>query len=57
MKRPPVHRLVVLLLTVVLAIGGVVVRLAVLQVRESGTYAELGSTQRVHTEPLPSLRV
>ncbi|TMM21104.1 MAG: penicillin-binding protein 2 [Actinobacteria bacterium] len=56
MKRPPVHRLVVLLLTVVLAIGGVVVRLAVLQVRESGTYAELGSTQRVHTEPLPSLR-
>ena len=56
MKRPPVHRLVVLLVAVVLAIGGIVVRLAVLQVRESGTYAELGSTQRVHTEPLPALR-
>jgi cell division protein FtsI (penicillin-binding protein 3) len=55
-KRPPVHRLVVLLVAVVLAIGGIVVRLAVLQVRESGTYAELGSTQRVHTEPLPALR-
>src|SRR6266513_2232188 len=54
--RPPVHRLVVLLVAVVLAIGGIVVRLAVLQVRESGTYAELGSTQRVHTEPLPALR-
>ena len=56
MKRPPVHRLVVLLVAVVLAIGGIVIRLAVLQVRESGTYAELGSTQRVHTEPLPALR-
>ena len=56
MKRPPVHRLVVLLVAVVLAIGGIVVRLAMLQVRESGTYAELGSTQRVHTEPLPALR-
>jgi cell division protein FtsI (penicillin-binding protein 3) len=55
-KRPPVHRLVVLLVAVVFAIGGIVVRLAVLQVRESGTYAELGSTQRVHTEPLPALR-
>jgi cell division protein FtsI (penicillin-binding protein 3) len=55
-KRPPVHRLIVLLVAVVFAIGGIVVRLAVLQVRESGTYAELGSTQRVHTEPLPALR-
>jgi cell division protein FtsI (penicillin-binding protein 3) len=55
-KRPPVHRLVVLLVAVVFAIGGIVVRLAVVQVRESGTYAELGSTQRVHTEPLPALR-
>jgi cell division protein FtsI (penicillin-binding protein 3) len=39
-----------------LAMAGIVIRLAVLQVRESGTYAELGSTQRVHTEPLPALR-
>src|SRR2546429_273404 len=55
-QRPPVHRLVALLVAVVLAIGGIVLRLAVLQLRESGTYAELGSTQRVHTEPLPALR-
>ena len=39
-----------------LAMAGIVIRLAVLQVRESGTYAELGSTQRVHTEPLPAVR-
>jgi cell division protein FtsI (penicillin-binding protein 3) len=45
-----------LLVAVVFAIGGIVIRLAVLQVRESGAYTELGSTQRVHTEPLPALR-
>ena len=56
MKRPPVHRLVVVLVAVMLAIGGIVIRLAVLQVRESGTYAELGSTQRVHNEALPAIR-
>jgi cell division protein FtsI (penicillin-binding protein 3) len=54
--RPPVHRLVALLVVVVLAMAGIVVRLAVLQVRESGTYAELGSTQRVRTEPLAAVR-
>jgi cell division protein FtsI (penicillin-binding protein 3) len=54
--RPPVHRLVALLVVVVLAMAGIVVRLAVLQVRESGAYAELGSTQRVRTEPLPAVR-
>jgi len=55
-KRPPVQRLVALLVAVMLAMAGIVIRLAVLQVRESGTYAELGSTQRVHTEPLPAVR-
>jgi cell division protein FtsI (penicillin-binding protein 3) len=54
--RPPVHRLIALLVVVVLAMAGIVVRLAVLQVRESGTYAELGSTQRVRTEPLAAVR-
>jgi len=55
-RRPPVHRLVALLVAVVLAMVGIVVRLAFLQVRESGTYAELGSTQRVRTEPLAAVR-
>jgi cell division protein FtsI (penicillin-binding protein 3) len=54
--RPPVRRLVALLAVAMLAMVGIVVRLAVLQVRESGTYAELGSTQRVRTEPLPAVR-
>jgi len=54
--RPPVHRLIAVLVAAMLAMAGIVVRLAVLQVRESGTYAELGSTQRVHTEPLPAVR-
>jgi cell division protein FtsI (penicillin-binding protein 3) len=51
-----VHRLIALLVVVMMAMLGIVVRLAVLQVRESGTYALLGTTQRVHTEPLPAVR-
>jgi cell division protein FtsI (penicillin-binding protein 3) len=54
--RPPVHRLIAVLVAAMLAMVGIVVRLAFLQVRESGTYAELGSTQRDHTEPLPAVR-
>jgi cell division protein FtsI (penicillin-binding protein 3) len=54
--RPPVHRLIAALVAAMLAMVGIVVRLAFLQVRESGTYAELGSTQRDHTEPLPAVR-
>ena len=56
MTRPPVQRLIALLVVAIVAMGGIVVRLALLQVRESGTYAELGSTQRVRTEPLPAVR-
>jgi cell division protein FtsI (penicillin-binding protein 3) len=54
--RPPVHRLIAALVAAMLAMVGIVVRLAFLQVRESGAYAELGSTQRDHTEPLPAVR-
>ena len=45
--RPPAGRLVALLIGMALALGGIVVRLAVLQVRESGTYEALGVEQRV----------
>jgi cell division protein FtsI (penicillin-binding protein 3) len=40
----------------VLALGGIVVRLGVLQVRESGTYEALGVEQRVRTELLSAQR-
>src|SRR4029453_3123098 len=55
-KRPPVHRLIAVLVVAMFAMAGIVVRLAFLQVRESGTYAALGSTQRVRTEALPVVR-
>ena len=45
-----------MLVVAALAMAGIVVRLAVLQVRESGAYAELGSTQRARTEALPAVR-
>jgi cell division protein FtsI (penicillin-binding protein 3) len=40
----------------VLALGGIVVRLGVLQVRESGSYEALGVEQRVRTERLSATR-
>jgi cell division protein FtsI (penicillin-binding protein 3) len=54
--RPPAGRLVALLVGMVLALGGIVVRLGVLQVRESGTYEALGVEQRVRTEQLSATR-
>jgi cell division protein FtsI (penicillin-binding protein 3) len=54
--RPPVTRLVAVLAVAMVAMAGIVVRLAVLQVRESGAYAEMGSTQRAHSESLPAVR-
>ncbi len=56
MTRPPAGRLVALLVGMVLALGGIVVRLGVLQVRESGTYEALGVEQRVRTELLSAQR-
>ena len=54
--RPPAHRLVILLVGLLLALVGVVVRLSMLQVRESSSYAELGLAQRIRTEALPAQR-
>ena len=56
MTRPPAGRLLALLIGMALALGGIVVRLAVLQVRESGTYEALGVEQRVRTEQLSAQR-
>lgn len=56
MTRPPVHRLVVLLVAMCLALGGIVTRLVMLQVRESGAFAALGAEQRIRTEDLPATR-
>ena len=56
MTRPPAGRLVALLVGMVVALGGIVVRLGVLQVRESGTYEALGVEQRVRTEQLSAHR-
>ena len=56
MKRPPAGRLIALFVGMSLALGGIVVRLALLQVRESGAYAALGEEQRLRTELLPATR-
>ena len=49
MRRPPAHRLVIVLAIMVFALAGVVARLGVLQVRQAGAYVELGWDQRVRT--------
>jgi cell division protein FtsI (penicillin-binding protein 3) len=54
--RPPAQRLIALLVGMILALGGIVVRLGVLQVRESQTYAALGEEQRLRTEQLGARR-
>ena len=55
-KRPPAGRLIALFVGMALALGGVVVRLGMLQVRESGAYAALGVEQRLRTEQLDRAR-
>lgn len=54
--RPPVGRLLALFVVVIIAFSGIVVRLAFLQVREAGGYAQLGYEQRVRTIDLPAQR-
>jgi hypothetical protein len=54
--RPPAGRLIALFVGMSLALGGLVVRLGVLQVRESGAYAALGIEQRLRTEQLNATR-
>lgn len=56
MRRPPAGRLIALFVAMAVALGGVVVRLGFLQLRESGAYQELGIEQRLRTEELPATR-
>ena len=54
--RPPAHRLVAMLAIMVVAFGGIVVRLATLQVRDNNTLSALGMNQRMRTIDLPAER-
>lgn len=56
MRRPPGTRLVILLVTFVVAFGGITVRLGFLQLRDQRAYAAQGLAQRVHTITLPAAR-
>jgi cell division protein FtsI (penicillin-binding protein 3) len=54
--RPPVGRLVIVLSALLFALGGIVVRLGYLQVRESGDLTALGAEQRIRTYDVPAER-
>ena len=56
MTRPPLKRLVALFAVMLLLFGGIVVRLAFLQVADQGQYAALGLDQRERTFTLPAER-
>lgn len=56
MNRPPIRRLVALLLVMMVALGGIVVRLAFLQVRRSDTFSAMGAEQRNRTLELTAPR-
>ena len=56
MRRPPGVRLVVLLVTFVVAFAGISVRLGFLQLRDQRAYAAQGLAQRLHTITLPATR-
>ncbi len=56
MRRPPVTRLVALLALMIVAFGGIVVRLAFLQVRDNPELEALGFQQRVRSATLPAQR-
>ncbi len=56
MRRPPLGRLVALLSALILAIGAVTVRLAVLQVSQAATFQDRGLDQRLDTIALHATR-
>lgn len=56
MTRPPVARLVAMLVLMMLAFSGIVVRLVFLQVRDNPQLEAMGMQQRVRTIELPARR-
>jgi cell division protein FtsI (penicillin-binding protein 3) len=56
LSKPPVSRLIALFVGTVLLLCGIVVRLAVLQVRDQSQYETLGMVQRERTIDLPADR-
>lgn len=55
-RRPPAGRLVALLVAMVLAFAGILVRLVVLQVRDASEYRTLAKTQRLRRITVPATR-
>ena len=55
-KSSPLNRLGTLFVAMMLLLGGIVVRLAFLQVRDQGEYEQLGADQRTRTLALPADR-
>src|SRR5439155_9676934 len=55
-RRPPVRRLVALFAFLLFALAGIVLRLAVLQVRDASAYEHMAMSQRLRTIPLPARR-
>jgi cell division protein FtsI (penicillin-binding protein 3) len=55
-RRPPLARLVALFAAMLMLFGGIVVRLAFLQVHDQGQFEALGLTQRERTVDLPADR-
>ncbi|HEX7247532.1 MAG TPA: penicillin-binding protein 2 [Actinomycetota bacterium] len=56
MRRPPAGRLVAMFAVMMMAFGGIVVRLLFLQVRDNPELEALGMQQRVRSVTLPALR-
>lgn len=56
MKRPPLGRLVAVFVTLSLGLGGILARLAFLQVKDARAYEVAALRQRVHTIALPASR-
>lgn len=55
-KSSPLNRLGTLFVVMMILLGGIVVRLAFLQVRDQGEYEQLGADQRTRTLALPADR-
>ena len=56
MRRPPVRRLITLFLFLTFGLGGILVRLAVLQVRDASAYEKAALNQRLRVIDVPPQR-